>query len=219
MVDVIVAPTDNRIGRNPRTRPRMPRSLAAGVVGGACLGVVARAWMRLISDDPEFSWSGTIFIVAAFTVFGLTQSVAVLGTARARRRWQRVVSRVVGTVGMLPIFAGAGVIMLPTVVGGGIATWRTGWQRWARAIPALVALAPVVLVTVDLVDSFGYSWRSLAGFAGLIAVYAIVVAAARVSFVRPVDGLRVPRWLVVSAMIVLVGLVLFLTVGVLFSTE
>ncbi|HSP27497.1 MAG TPA: hypothetical protein VLN74_03025, partial [Ilumatobacteraceae bacterium] len=41
-----------------------------GPFAGAALGVVARWWMRLISDDPEFTWSGTIFIVLAFTVMG-----------------------------------------------------------------------------------------------------------------------------------------------------
>jgi hypothetical protein len=32
---------------------------------GAALGVVARCWMRLITEDSEFTWSGTIFIVVA----------------------------------------------------------------------------------------------------------------------------------------------------------
>lgn len=219
MVDVIASPALTEKEHAPRVRPRAPRALAAGLVGGATLGIAARAWMRLISDEPEFSWSGTIFIVVAFTVLGLTQSIAVLGQARARRRSSRAVTRVVGIVGMLPIFAGAGAIMLPTVVGAGIATWRSTWRPWARAVAAVFAVGPIVFVTVGLIKEFGWSLRSLAGFTGLIAVYATVVGAARVSFTRPANGVRVPRWLVVSLVIALVGLQLFFIVGVLFTSE
>ena len=54
------------------TRTALPvmSTLAIGVLGGAALGIVARAWMRLISEDPEFSWSGTLFIVIGFTCSG-----------------------------------------------------------------------------------------------------------------------------------------------------
>ena len=34
--------------------PVLP-TVALGVVGGCALGVIARAWMRLIAEDPEFS--------------------------------------------------------------------------------------------------------------------------------------------------------------------
>jgi hypothetical protein len=200
-------------------RPHVPGTLAAGVIGGLILGIGARAWMRLISDEPEFSWSGTIFIVAAFTILGLTQAIAITGRARARRRWSRAVTRIVGAIGMLPIFAGAGAIMLPTVVGGGIAVWRTTWRPWARALVAVVAIGPIAFVAIDLVDTFGWSPRSLVGLVVLLMLYGVVVAAARTAFVRPVEGLRIPRFVIVPLVVVLFGLQLFFTVGVFFRTE
>jgi hypothetical protein len=197
-------------------RPRVPRTLAAGVIVGLILGIGARAWMRLISDEPEFSWSGTVFIVVAFTILGLTQAIAITGRGRAQRRWSRAVTRIVGAIGMLPIFAGAGAIMLPTVVGGGIAVWRTTWRPWARAVVAVMAIGPIALVTIGLVDKFGWSLRSLAGLVVLLMLYGAVVAAARTSFVRPVDGLRIPRLVIAPLVVVLFGLQLFLIAGVAF---
>lgn len=61
------------------------RTIAAGLFGGLALGVVARAWMRFISDGPEFTWSGTIFILAAFgwsarTLLGFLAMIALYAT-------------------------------------------------------------------------------------------------------------------------------------------
>jgi hypothetical protein len=104
----------------------------AGFVLGALLGVVARLWMRWISTEPEFSWGGTIFIVGAFAVFGLTQAVALSTRLHRRGRLVRTVARAAGVVGMLPLFASAGSIMMPTVVFGGLAVWRRELQVAAR---------------------------------------------------------------------------------------
>jgi len=58
-------------------------TLSIGLFGGAALGVTARAWMRFIADHPEFTWTGTMFIVIGFTVFGSTQAlVATTDSAR-----------------------------------------------------------------------------------------------------------------------------------------
>ena len=65
-----------------------------GLALGATLGLVARGWMRVASADPEFNWAGTVFIVAAFTVWGLAQAI-VLAVVRcvlhAKERAARVV--------------------------------------------------------------------------------------------------------------------------------
>ena len=45
-----------------------PAALLTGAVAGVLWGVVARAWMRLISADHEFSWGGTLAIVAIFAL-------------------------------------------------------------------------------------------------------------------------------------------------------
>ena len=44
--------------------------MAIGAFGGALLGVMARLWMRFISEDPEFTWNGTLFIIGGFATFG-----------------------------------------------------------------------------------------------------------------------------------------------------
>ena len=41
--------------------------LMVGAVGGAAFGAAFRVWMRFVSDDPAFSWSGTLIIIGAFS--------------------------------------------------------------------------------------------------------------------------------------------------------
>src|SRR4051794_21564735 len=118
----------------PPRRTRIWPILVMGPLAGAVLGVVARAWMRLISDDPEFSWSGTIFIIGGFTLFGIGQSIATATRRRARRRWTLTIARVVGAITMMPLFVAAGSVMLPTVVGGGLAYTRRNWNRVVRCV-------------------------------------------------------------------------------------
>ena len=133
----------------------------AGALGGFTLGVVARVWMRLVAEDPTFTWTGTGYIVTGFTVFGASQ--AVVGSVRRtdRARWGLMVVRVIGALSMLPLFVAAGAVMLPTVVVGGLAVARTGWRPLTRWLCALVAAGPVVVVAVGLVGSFGWSLRSV----------------------------------------------------------
>ena len=208
MTDLAVRPFE--LAR-ARTSPLL--IVAAGLLGGLSLGIAARAWMRLISEEPEFSWSGTLFIVIAFTIFGFTQSIAAVARCWARRRSTLTIARVLATVGMLPLFVGAGAVMMPTVVGGGLATARTDWPRLARVIGALVATGPVIVVGAGLVDSFGWSVHSAAGIIGLLALYGTIIGATKFAFSPQQDGWRLNRTLkaVVS---VLVGLLLaFLVVG------
>jgi hypothetical protein len=198
----------------PPRPPRVAPLLLEGLVGGFLLGVVARGWMRLISDDPEFSWSGTGFIVIAFTVFGFTQAVVAAVRARARRRRTIALVRVVGSIGMAPLFTAAGAIMLPTVLGAGLAWTRTSWRTATRAVCCLIALGPVLVVTTGLLDSFGWSWRALAGLLLLLAIYATIIWAARGTMTRSPGAGRWPTWVSVLAVGALVVLVLIPMVGV-----
>ena len=197
------------------TAVRVVSTLAIGLLGGAALGIAARGWMRLISDDPEFTWDGTIFIVMAFTIFGFTQSVVAVARRTARRRWTLTLARVIGTVGLMPLFVGAGVVMVPTVVGGGLAFARVEWHRVARGICLVLAAAPVLFVGSDLVSSFGWSLHALAGFVGMLAVYGTVVVATRFTFAAQPGGRRRPRWLVITFFVILGLLLLQFSVGVL----
>jgi hypothetical protein len=188
-------------------------AIPIGIVVGTALGVIARGWMRLLADDPEFTWSGTIFIVAAFTItgFGHATAWAALRTTR-RRRWATPV-RIIGGFLTLPLFVGAGGMMLPTVAGASLARWRGDWPRPARVAMIMVATPiPVVLAVQTWRDGFG--WRQAAGLLLLAATYTIVVTTIRPVVAPLDDGWRMPRFvrivaiaagvLVLTAMVVLV---------------
>ena len=64
---------------------RVGRALASGAGVGLLWGIGARAWMRLIADDPAFSWSGTGYILSAATIFGLLTRLA---TTARRNGWR-----------------------------------------------------------------------------------------------------------------------------------
>ncbi len=177
----------------PESWRRTAMLVAGGALGGLVLGSLARAWMRLISDDPEFTWSGTMFIVIGFTFFGLTQSVAAAARRRSGLRWAVTIARVFGAIGMLPLFMAAGGMMLPTVVGAGLAKARVDWPRPLRAVLLLVAAGPVAYVLFDLIDKFGWSFRTLFGFVLLIALYSVIVWATGATMRPLADGWRLTR--------------------------
>jgi len=188
--------TDVILSTAPDTKRRAPAlaTLACGLFGGFVLGAAARAWMRLISDSPEFTWSGTIFIVGGFTVFGLVQSTVALRRRRIRRRWALTIVRVIGIVGMMPLFVAAGAVMFPTVMGAGLARARSDWPRWVRVVCVVVALGPVALVASQVIGDFGWSLHSLAGLLVMLAIYGIIVWATQFVLAPQLDGWRAPRW-------------------------
>jgi len=66
-----------------RLARRLVAGLAAGVVAGLVCGVLARVLMRVVSvvsdDEPEFSWSGTIFIVLLFVLAAVPGAMLAAG--------------------------------------------------------------------------------------------------------------------------------------------
>ncbi len=198
------------------TRRTGPLAVPLGALGGLLLGVTARAWMRFISDDPQFTWSGTLFIVGGFTVFGTAQGT-VRFARRSSRRWVVSLARLFGSVLMLPLFAAAGSVMLPTVVCFGLVTARPGWKRWERWAACAVGAVPMVFVSSTIIDSFGWSLHSAAGIAMAIGVYATVVRMARPTFSAHPAGVHIPGWLrasaaaLISALLVVFALGAFLT--------
>lgn len=185
----------------------------AGPVAGAALGAVARSWMRLITDDPEFSWSGTLAIVIAFTLAGFGHSIA--WTVRSTG-WRRrgTMARIAGAVLTMPLFVGAGALMLPTVAAGSFAAWRIDWPRWVRWLLAAVAAAPPVLVVTEIEHR---TIRTTAGVVLLLATYAVIVASIR-PVIAPVTGAkrmrRATRILAVTGAVLLLLAAASLTVGV-----
>jgi hypothetical protein len=169
--------------------------------------------MRLITDDPEFTWGGTIFIVTAFAITGLAHGVvwAVRGSA-APRRWSTV-GRIGGAAFTLPLFGGAGALMLPTVVGASLCRWRTDWRRPMRAIAGLIAApVPVFLVVEGWRD--GMTPRTIVGLLLLAATYALIVTTMR-PIVAPLDdGWRMPRAVRIVLTIALALALAVITVGI-----
>ena len=133
----------------------MRRGLAAGLAAGALWGVVARAFMRLLSDDPQFSWGGTLGIVGASAVAGALVGLVHGARVTGRSRWWRLAA----LPGVL-LFAGPGSLLLPAAVG--MAAVLLG-RPVVRAVGVLlVAVTPVVVVTTPPVAPTG---EQLAGLA------------------------------------------------------
>ncbi len=169
-------------------------TVGIGLFGGFALGVASRAWMRFISSSPEFTWGGTLGIVIGFTVFGFVQSIVAVVRRRSPRRWKLTIVRVFGGIFMLQLFVAAGAVMLPTVLGAGLARARGDWHWITRSIWLVVASGPVIFVASDLHDNFGWSWRTVTGLSMMLAIYAIIIAATRFTLSPQEDGWHLLRW-------------------------
>ncbi len=163
------------------------------VIGGATLGlawgVVMRAWMRFISTDPEFSWSGTFFILAATTLAG-----TVLGLARLRRRsggegWWRL-----SLLALVGLGAG-GAVMWPTVIAWGLAFGRR--RPWLLVVPlGLVGTAVQVPIVRDSILD-GWQRGSVAAVVAVViyvAMLAIEAWAFSVVFAPSAAGVVMKPW-------------------------
>jgi hypothetical protein len=117
---------------------------AAGALAGAAWGGLFRLWMRFITDDPEFTWNGTLYIVLAPAVLGLlVVSVRVAYTTT----WLRRLLRSVLAVLTLSLGVAAGSLFLPTLLFGTAAVAPARSPRWVRAVLlAAAALLPIALV-------------------------------------------------------------------------
>lgn len=162
------------------------RLVAIGAGCGAAWGIAARAWMRMISTDPAFTWGGSLFIVVASTIPGLAMGVVL---ARGRR-W-----RLLGMLAVLPLCVGQGMVMIPTLVPGAMALARRRRQPVLAVVLALLALvAAFVLVGRGLLDELTVG-RALIGFAlylplmaGLAAMLAVSLAPGRSASADHGDG-------------------------------
>jgi hypothetical protein len=174
-----------RWGAAAAAPPRSIHIVGGFLVGGFVWGIVARLWMRLITADPEFTWSGTLFILVAFTIAGTAQGVALAVRRRGSARGVQTIVRTVALVLALPLGAGAGIVMLPTLVTGSVAVgrtdWRWGWRVAVGTIAVVNTVAMIPLLHADL------PWaRTLVGWATMLVVYAVMIGAIALT-VRPLD--------------------------------
>jgi hypothetical protein len=193
----------------PTQRRRFPGPvvLLGGLLGGFVWGIDARVWMRYISTDPEFTWSGTLFIVIGFGVAGLAQAGAYLGRRAGLRRSRMTVVRVAAFAGLLPLGVAAGGPVFPTLVLAPLAITHTEWSARMRLLVGVIALLPVLGIAVILSDDLS-TLRAGAGFLWFLVVYAGIVWAARFSLAPQLDGWRAPR----AARVIGVGALTLVTV-------
>ena len=172
--------------RTPGHRRSWAAHLGGGMIIGVGIGLAARAFMRLLTADPDFTWSGMIFIVGLFAVFGTVQGGVAAITSRTTRRWITIPVRLVGGLSYLLLGGGAGLLMVPFLWFGALACWRTTWHRWLRTTLAVLAAANIAAV-VGLTLSEDGSDRLrelgvLAGFALFAATYIVAVWTAGPTF-------------------------------------
>lgn len=107
------------------------RTTLAGTAVGTAYGATLRGWMRLITDDPSFTWGGSGYVVGVFAVLGTSAGLA---TAGRNAGWvaRLLVVRAVGIVLGLGCFVAAGAAMLPTILPAATGLARTDWPRWLR---------------------------------------------------------------------------------------
>ncbi|MGQ0848560.1 MAG: hypothetical protein ACT4OP_05495 [Actinomycetota bacterium] len=106
-----------------------------GAALGLSWGIAMRLWMRFISTDPEFSWSGTGFILGATTLAGMLLGFGWAAWSENRGNVWRAIG-----LAILPLGMGAGMIMLPTVLLGGMGLGRKTWPTWLRAALIVAAI-------------------------------------------------------------------------------
>lgn len=190
------------------------------VFGGLIFGVLARLWMRWISTDPEFSWSGTIFIVIAFTIFSTTQASVYVLRRKAKTRRLTSVIRGGGIFLTLPIFTGAGAVMFPTVVLGSIALWQKKLDKNIRIVLAMISLIMPVIGIQNLGSDFGWNFSTLGKSLLFILIYSAVILLLKptVSSYAGLDSKnndnRSPNKNLIIFLIVLVASLFLVTIGV-----
>lgn len=156
-----------------------------GIAAGLALGIVARLWMRWISADPEFTWAGTISIVLIFVIFGATHSFVFLARENGSSRRKLNLIRLVAIFFTLPLFGAAGAQMLPTVLAGSLARWRSDWWMWVRVLLGICSVVIPIIIIRGIGDDFGWGIATIGRALLFIAIYSAVIAATR-STVTPV---------------------------------
>lgn len=191
------------------------------LLSGLVLGVLARAWMRWISTDPEFSWSGTIFIVMAFTIFTSVQSIVFLLRKRFKGKRSALLIRTGGVIFSLPLFTAAGAIMFPTVALASVGIWNTALGKRTRGILLILSLIIPIKISFDLVSDFGWTIGSFGRILLFALIYILVIIAIRPTM-TPFRGenseivkMSKTKKIFLGGAVLSIGLLfLFLTVGI-----
>jgi hypothetical protein len=188
-----------------------PLVLVGGLVAGLAWGINARVWMRFISTEPDFTWSGTLFIVIGFGVAATAQAGAYLARRAALGRRRLTVVRVLSFIGLLPLGMAAGGMVFPTVVLAPLAAGHREWRTWTRGLLGILALVPILFVGRVLTDDLSMG-RAAVGFVWFLALYAVIVWGAGFTLAPQRDGWRAPRAARVAGAVALAAGALFVAV-------
>ena len=183
---------ERRVSPAAGHRVPWPLVLIGGLVGGLAWGIFARFWMRFIATDPEFTWSGTLFIVTGFGIAALGQAGAYLGRRASLRRSRMTVLRVVTFASLLPLGMAAGGPMFPTIVLAPIALTHDDWSGRTRVAVGVVATLPILFIAKVIFGDLPLV-RAAVGFVWFLAVYTGIVWAAGFTLAPQLDGWRAPR--------------------------
>jgi len=168
----------------------IPAALLVGAAAGALWGVVARGWMRFISAEYEFTWGGTLAIVAIFAIFGFGQAIAAVVRRSECRPRSQIAGRVVAIATTVPLGMAAGAMMLPSTVAA-VALGRDGMHPRARLAVATLAAIPTLFVLRQLVSEIDL-WRAVIGWVSMFVVYLPLVWAVSRA-IRPFARLAPPH--------------------------
>ncbi|MDP1719434.1 MAG: hypothetical protein Q8L08_00300 [Candidatus Nanopelagicaceae bacterium] len=159
--------------------------IPCGIIAGLILGIVARLWMRWISTDLEFTWTGTISIVLVFVIFGAIHSIVFFARVGHWPRRKLNLLRFVAIFFTLPLFGAAGAQMFPTVLAGSLASWRSDWWMWVRVLLGICSAVIPTIIIRGIGDDFGWEIATFGRVLLFIAVYSVVIVATR-SAVAPI---------------------------------
>ena len=133
--------------------------------------------MRFVSTDPEFTWSGTGFILGAALLAGLGLGTAYAWSRKGHRGWWRLFG-----FPLILLGAGAGSIMLPGMIVGGLAFGRRKWPKAVRIALATVAIGgTLALIGLTGEDGFG-PIKTVAALGSFAILHTIEMAAASIVF-------------------------------------
>ena len=155
---------------------RVLTTTAAGLGLGLSWGIAARVWMRLISTEPEFSWTGTVMILALTGLTGLVLGLLYGVRRTGRSRWWRVLA-----VLCLPMFASPGMLFFPAFLLGGLLYLPHLWTRLLGLVG--IALSQVGLWVTTREDPIN-PWVLHSGF----LILSLTLAAGAAELYRPRSG-------------------------------
>ncbi|NQV96618.1 MAG: hypothetical protein HQ486_02375 [Acidimicrobiaceae bacterium] len=155
--------------------------IPGGALVGLVLGIIARAWMRWISTDPEFSWGGTIGILIGFVLFFTVHATVLLGRRRGWSRLWLTVTRVVAAILSLGIFTAAGASMLPTVLTASLGLGRTDWHRFVRRFFIVLSVIIPIFLVRDIGSDFGWNLVTAGRVILFVMIYHVIISVARIT--------------------------------------